>query len=335
MQDHGEFQVIESGLVTSSSNEKPKPQKAVAIAPTNPDVIPMVQVAQVVGDDFEYSDDSGTEDSWSESGGSYTDDDTDSIVSVASLGSVIPYPYSLENMYASAPLKAPVSIDGQVIEAVIDSGASVSVMSESLFKRLKLQGNGDSMSLATFYDRPTKKSFVCPYVNVMVAGHLRPEHFCVQPDVIPGLGTEYLILGMTWTRAYDVTVSHKSGIISFAVNNGKGVAELQGRAFRVVNNGLTNRVNQVPLTSIEEDAEVLAISVCLGEGGALKKEVMALSGSKAWRVDGNVMVDGLINTVSTVSGVAVDIERLLDVQDFKTAVKMCQRAGLVNKEASV
>lgn len=62
---------------------------------------------------------------------------------------------------------------------VFDSGASVSVMSEGLFHRLNLKINGGTLSLASFYDKQSKRSFVCPHV--MVADHLRPEHFVCNP----------------------------------------------------------------------------------------------------------------------------------------------------------
>lgn len=313
VQDLGEFQVLESSGVVK------KAQK-VNLAPPGPNVVPTVRVSTVKNE----SDSEDGSEAWStDSEDGYSDDDTDSIVSVASLDSVIPYPYSLERMYSSTPLRAPISINGHVIEAVFDSGASVSVMSEGLYRKLELKSNGDTMGLSSFHDKPAKRSFVCPYVNVMVAGHLRPEHFCVQPDAMPGMGSDYLILGMTWCRAYDVTINHKNGLISFPVNNGAGMAEIHGRATRLLTEHGSRMVKSVTLEDLDEGTEVLAVSVGLGQDGLLKKEVMAVNVQDVSWSSANVNMLTSTWNFDEVALSMVDLDRLMEVQDFTTALQLC------------
>ena len=57
------------------------------------------------------------------------------------------YPYDLQEMKRSIPLRGPVVINGQVVQAVFDSGASVSVISKSLAQRLRLVSNGDQLAV--------------------------------------------------------------------------------------------------------------------------------------------------------------------------------------------
>ncbi|ORE12263.1 hypothetical protein BCV71DRAFT_282653 [Rhizopus microsporus] len=88
-------------------------------------------------------------DSWMDSG--YTTDSdapenesddgsTESLVTEAtdetSKYSTVDYPYNLQHMRMSAPLKAPVAVNGIVFECTFDSGASVSVMNEGLARKL-------------------------------------------------------------------------------------------------------------------------------------------------------------------------------------------------------
>ncbi|CAO3695665.1 hypothetical protein G6F70_009217 [Rhizopus microsporus] len=96
-----------------------------------------------------YANDSDESDSWMDSG--YTTDSdapenesddgsTESLVTEAtdetSKYSTVDYPYNLQHMRMSAPLKAPVAVNGIVFECTFDSGASVSVMNEGLARKL-------------------------------------------------------------------------------------------------------------------------------------------------------------------------------------------------------
>lgn len=72
--------------------------------------------------------------------------DTESVSSVNSLASddTLPdYPYNFSTLQSSKPMKAQIVINGEPIEASFNTGASVSVLSRPLAKRLGLHPNGD------------------------------------------------------------------------------------------------------------------------------------------------------------------------------------------------
>lgn len=73
------------------------------------------------------------------------------------------YPYDLDKMRESAPLQAPITINGHLVQAVFDSGAGVSVISKNLAEKVGLAAGGISVA-----------------VPVRAAGKLRPEHMTIQ-----------------------------------------------------------------------------------------------------------------------------------------------------------
>ncbi|KAG1438102.1 hypothetical protein G6F56_012786 [Rhizopus delemar] len=83
-----------------------------------------------------YSDEEPAE-SWS---GSESEQDDDM--------SVYGYPYSLDRMQTSSPLKGRITINGKHVEAVFDTGASVNVIGRGLADSLCLVPNGDLLPLS-------------------------------------------------------------------------------------------------------------------------------------------------------------------------------------------
>lgn len=129
-------------------------------------------------------------------------------------GSLVDYPYNLQSMRNSAPLKGPVSVNGMVFECTFDSGAAVSVMNSGLATKLGLQANGDRMHLTSFDSKTREPCHIVQSVPIRVGGHLRAEHMCIQGDS-GGIMDDYCILGMTWFRAYAVSVSAQENAIFF------------------------------------------------------------------------------------------------------------------------
>ncbi|KAG0737908.1 hypothetical protein G6F62_009218 [Rhizopus arrhizus] len=158
-----------------------------------------------LGSNHTSSDDS---DSWTDSGDTtdsnisddHSDTDASSLVTevtgTTSMYSTINYPYDLQNMRMSAPLKAPVAVNGIVFECTFDSGASVSVMNEGLARKLGLQYNGDQMHLIGFDSMQREPCNISVDVPFRIAGHLRSEHVCIQANQRPNQ-KDYCILGMT------------------------------------------------------------------------------------------------------------------------------------------
>ena len=60
------------------------------------------------------------------------------------------YPYSINRILNSSPLKTMVSINGQMVEAIVDCGAATSVISASLCDRLNLKLTGDIVKVSPF-----------------------------------------------------------------------------------------------------------------------------------------------------------------------------------------
>ncbi|KAG1446536.1 hypothetical protein G6F57_017297 [Rhizopus arrhizus] len=224
------------------------------------------------------------EDSESEGSGSLTDiedlTETESVTSDVSTSSIVTegstvhslvnYPYNLQKMRISAPLKAPVSVNGIVFECTFDSGASVSVMNEGLANRLNLKVNGDQMHLVGFDAVQREPCNIAMNVPFRVAGHLRSEHVCIQPDR-KTLNKDYCILGLTWFRAYGVSVDLHSNIISFPVSARRAAdgtiiydpngprAILQGYSTHEDNYSVASSLVVEPPS--ESGTEVLAVSI--------------------------------------------------------------------------
>ena len=92
------------------------------------------------------------------------------------------YPYDLQKMKRSIPLRGPVVINGQVVQAIFDSGASVSVISQSLVDKLRLIPSGDKLAVSTMDEESDRACEIVKNVPIRVAGKLRPEHMCIEPS---------------------------------------------------------------------------------------------------------------------------------------------------------
>lgn len=118
--------------------------------------------------------------------------------------SIYRYPYDLDRMRASSPMRGVVKINGHPIEAIFDTGASVSVIGSHWVKKLSLVPNGDTLQLVGFDNKKASvKSNVVMDVPVEVGGMLRPEHMCVQehPE-----NSRLCLLGVTWFKAYGIEI---------------------------------------------------------------------------------------------------------------------------------
>jgi hypothetical protein len=118
--------------------------------------------------------------------------------------SVYEYAYDLTKMKSCSPLKGMISINGTPVEAVVDSGASVSVIGKHLADELGLVPSDDEIPLVGFNDENVKTpSKVIMSVPIMIAGRLlRPEHMCVKTT-----GNDSLcLLGVPWMQAYGISI---------------------------------------------------------------------------------------------------------------------------------
>lgn len=103
------------------------------------------------------------------------------------------------SLRSSSLLIIPVVIGGHPLHAVLDTGASASVISTSLAARLGIQAIEDKLSLNGLLPIKQEACRVCPNVNISIAGRHRPEHFVLQPR-----DSDLLLLGMTFIKSYGV-----------------------------------------------------------------------------------------------------------------------------------
>ncbi|KAL7318700.1 hypothetical protein PS15m_012281 [Mucor circinelloides] len=164
------------------------------------------------------------------------------------------YPYSINRILNSSPLKTMVSINGQMVEAIVDCGAATSVISASLCDRLNLKLTGDIVKVSPFDSVEKKACHITRDVPITIGGYTRKEHCCVRkPDIIitkklnldprkyrkemskdgrtvnvyPRQQEEYLILGNTFLNAYEMRINMATNILSFPIFGGINEAQVQ------------------------------------------------------------------------------------------------------------
>lgn len=137
--------------------------------------------------------------------------------------SVTQYPYNPASMGAARPFAVQVNINGEKVEAIADTGASVSVISKPLAKRLNLPINKDLMSIQQLDERDTTPNGVCVNVPVQIGGKLRREHCSVLDRK-----SDLLLLGLPWMRAYGIKIDPTSLTLSIPSQENKGDIVVQG-----------------------------------------------------------------------------------------------------------
>lgn len=146
-----------------------------------------------------------------------SDDDQASMVSETDDGvSVYCYPYNLQRMKVSSPLRGAIMINDKPVEVVFDTGASVSVIGKGLVDSLGLVPNGDTLPLTGFDNKKGPSSPIVMDVPIRIAGKLRPEHMCIQPT-----GNDNLcLLGIPWFQAYGIEIDVVNSCVKIPTTSG-------------------------------------------------------------------------------------------------------------------
>ncbi|KAG0780976.1 hypothetical protein G6F22_009794 [Rhizopus arrhizus] len=146
-----------------------------------------------------------------------SEDDQASISSDVDDGvSVYCYPYNLQRMKVSSPLRGAITINDKPVEVVFDTGASVSVIGKGLVDSLGLVPNGDTLPLTGFDNKKGPSSPIVMDVPIRIAGKLRPEHMCVQPT-----GNDNLcLLGIPWFQAYGIEIDVVNSCVKIPTTSG-------------------------------------------------------------------------------------------------------------------
>lgn len=257
-------------VVTTNKNKRTRREKGKEKETINNTSQPMVinKITNAVNDaTIEYEEIYDESDAYTSSA-SYVESDMEEIVGETDLDTDFysedddtdyEYPYDLNIMKRSTPLRAPITIYDHKLEAIFDSGASVSLISRALAKRLRLLPNGDTIPIASVDDKrnnnsrndPRRRSDITLSVPIRVAGKLRPEHMVINDDC----DDDTCILGMTWFKQYDVTQKLKESMIIVPTKGGKSRVLLQGKSTLVKPNKQA-RVYTISIREIDSDGHL-------------------------------------------------------------------------------
>lgn len=133
------------------------------------------------------------------------------------------YPYNRNKMKNAQPARVYVSINNQLVEAVVDSGAAVSVCSIKLAKRLNLEVDNDEKIQLTGFGNKNVNCNIAPNVEVRIGGRKRVEHFCVDKTDV---NKELCLLGRSWMRTHNISLIKSSRVLMVPINNGKNYIEV-------------------------------------------------------------------------------------------------------------
>ncbi|OBZ80107.1 hypothetical protein A0J61_11844, partial [Choanephora cucurbitarum] len=117
--------------------------------------------------------------------------------------SIYQYPYSLNRMKISSPLRGVIHINGHPVEAIFDTSTGASVISKSLVNSLGLTPNGDSLHLVSFNKTASDKSEIVMNVPINIGDKICPDHMCVSDG---GKDDPLCLLGVPWIQAYGVEI---------------------------------------------------------------------------------------------------------------------------------
>ena len=189
------------------------------------------------------------DDDWWTDDGESEDDDRTSVTSINTIETEdtnLEYPYDFSKMQASKPLKAPIVINNEPVMATFDTGASVSVISKPLAKKLGLESNGDYLPLSSLGQTSAGVGKITTHVPIWVAGKYRPEHMCIFDTDRP-----VCLLGMTWFKAHGVYIDSSDSTIVIATKHGRDSVVLQGNTSSEV----------ISSDNQDEQGEVFAVTI--------------------------------------------------------------------------
>ncbi|KAI8049822.1 uncharacterized protein B0P05DRAFT_322096 [Gilbertella persicaria] len=147
--------------------------------------------------DYDTDYDSADEENSSNNSDFYdSDEDSDSHVD---------YPFNADEMRYAQPCRVLIVINNQPVEAILDSGAAVSVLSAKLANRLGITPDtSDSIPLSGFASHSRAVNCkVATDVEVRIGGKLRREHFCIDESEKE---KNTCLLGRPWIRQPKVDV---------------------------------------------------------------------------------------------------------------------------------
>jgi hypothetical protein len=135
------------------------------------------------------------------------------------------YEFSMKTLGKDSPLTGCAEINNVLVPyCIFDTGASVSVLSQQLAETLNIKADTEDMvKISSFDNGSRQKCGIATNVDVVISGHSRPNHFCIQPT--PGKPKKFAIFGMPWLKAYGITIDPQNGILNIPTKS-EGVVKL-------------------------------------------------------------------------------------------------------------
>lgn len=253
------------------------------------------------------------------------EEDSVSDLEFSDVESVYRYPYDLQKMKSGSPLRGSISINGKTIEAVFDTGASVSILGSKICSDLGLVPNGDRLHLIGFNqdkDKPTASSVVMD-VPVNIGGKIRPEHMAVQTDG----GSDICLLGIPWFQAYGISLDLQRSQIK--VPTCDGMIKIQGRTSQVRRSQDEQEVylvsaSQKFCSSLEDDLIPVGEEGDLGFDKSEKKEFNAENIS-----DG--VTSELKSVVEKYKGCFSEVSGLTSIRGYSAKIRLKEDAVPVRR----
>ncbi|KAG0736925.1 hypothetical protein G6F57_012407 [Rhizopus arrhizus] len=195
------------GLLNEEEYQRQKRGKSVKINSTN------------ISDEEQSEWSSEEEQSWSnESEAFSTDNETDDD------DSLIDYPYDVSKMKKAQPSRVYITINNQLVEAILDTGAAVSVISKSLVDKLGITGEiRGKIPISGYGESKSIPCKVITNVDVRIGGRLRREHFCVDESQD---SKDVCLLGRTWIKTHDIGLRDKGKVAIVPIRNGTDYIEV-------------------------------------------------------------------------------------------------------------
>lgn len=192
--------------------------------------VTMADVNHVAHQQGQDSEDEWSDESWEDGeyelfGSEIGDCGEESTSGYDSDGSGADYPYNYDNMKNSRPLRATICIHDVCLEAVFDTGASVSVISKNLADKIGLQTTNDTLQLSSLGEATGPSCKIARDVPIRIAGKLRKEHMCIIDT-----DRDLCLIGMTWFHAHGVQVDNSDATIIIPIRQGRDSIIIQGSA---------------------------------------------------------------------------------------------------------
>ncbi|OBZ80311.1 hypothetical protein A0J61_11640, partial [Choanephora cucurbitarum] len=164
--------------------------------------------------------------------------------------SQIRYPFVAEEMRQAQPCRVLIVINDQPVEAVLDTGAAVSVMSVRLARKLNITPDTkESIPLSGFASQgKVVNCKVATDVDVRIGGKLRREHFCIDETQH---ARDTCLLGRPWIKQHDIRLINRGTIIVVPTKNGHDNIEVQCLMDTEYSNYKDDQQNNIPIYSVQ------------------------------------------------------------------------------------